>query len=94
MPGRSTTSRSRFSNDELLAILRRACEFRQIRVENRQLKQDIRRKDKSTVSRPIGKSRRFSDVLKLAEVVAPTDSTVLIQGESGHRQGGRGPVHP
>ena len=72
-----------FSNDELLAILRRACEFRQIRVENRQLKQDIRRKDRSTVARPIGKSRRFMDVLKLAEVVAPTDSTVLIQGESG-----------
>ncbi len=72
-----------FSNDELLAILRRACEYRQIRVENRQLKQDIRRKDKSTVTRPIGKSRRFTDVLKLAEVVAPTDSTVLIQGESG-----------
>jgi DNA-binding NtrC family response regulator len=72
-----------FSNDELLAILRRACEFRQIRVENRQLKQDIRRKDRSTVVRPIGKSRRFMDVLKLAEVVAPTDSTVLIQGESG-----------
>ena len=72
-----------FSNDELLAILRRACEYRQIRVENRQLKQDIRRKDKSTVTRPIGKSRRFTDVLKLAEVVAPTDSTVLIQGVSG-----------
>ena len=72
-----------FSNDELLAILRRACEFRQIRVENRQLKQDIRRKDRNTVARPIGKSRRFLDVLKLAELVAPTDSTVLIQGESG-----------
>jgi DNA-binding NtrC family response regulator len=72
-----------FSNDELLAILRRACEFRQIRVENRQLKQDIRRKDRSTVTRPIGKSRRYMDVLKLAENVAPTDSTVLIQGESG-----------
>ena len=43
-----------FSNDELLAILRRACEYRQIRVENRQLKQDIRRKDKSTVTRPVG----------------------------------------
>ena len=72
-----------FSNDELLAIIRRACEYRQIRVENRQLKQDIRRKDKSTISRPIGKSRRFMDVLRLAEQVAPTDSTVLIQGESG-----------
>jgi two-component system response regulator HydG len=72
-----------FSNDELLAIIRRACEYRQIRVENRQLKQDIRRKDRSSVTRPIGKSRRFMDVLRLAEQVAPTDSTVLIQGESG-----------
>jgi two-component system response regulator HydG len=72
-----------FSNDELLAILRRACEYRQIRVENRQLKQEIRRKDRTTVSRPIGKSRRFLEVLKLAEMVAPSDSTVLIQGESG-----------
>ncbi len=72
-----------FSNDELVAILRRACEYRAVRVENKQLKQEIRRKDKSGVSRPIGKSRRFIDVLKLAEHVAPTDSTVLIQGESG-----------
>jgi DNA-binding NtrC family response regulator len=73
-----------FSNDEMLAILHRACEFRQIRVENRQLKQEIRRKDRSTTTtRPIGKSRRFLDVLRLAEQVAPTDSTVLIQGESG-----------
>ena len=72
-----------FSNDELLAILRRACEYRQVRVENRQLKQEIRRKDRSTVVRPIGKSRRFAEVLRLAEQVAPNDSTVLIQGESG-----------
>ena len=72
-----------FSNDELLAILRRACEYRQIRVENRQLKQEIRRKDRTSVERPIGKSRRFIEVLRLAEMVAPSDSTVLIQGESG-----------
>jgi DNA-binding NtrC family response regulator len=72
-----------FSNDELVAILRRACEYRAVRVENKQLKQEIRRRDKSAVSRPIGKSKRFLDVLKLAEHVAPTDSTVLIQGESG-----------
>ncbi|MBA3659050.1 MAG: sigma-54-dependent Fis family transcriptional regulator [Gemmatimonadales bacterium] len=72
-----------FSNDELVAILRRACEFRAVRVENKQLKQEIRRRDKAAVSRPIGKSKRFLEVLKLAEHVAPTDSTVLIQGESG-----------
>jgi len=61
-----------FSNDELLAILRRACEYRQIRVENKQLKADIRRREKPTVTRPLGKSRRFLDVLKLGELVGPT----------------------
>jgi DNA-binding NtrC family response regulator len=75
-----------FANDELLAILRRACEFRQIRVENKQLKQEIRRSGggpRPVVTRPVGKSRKFLDVLRLADVVAPTDSTVLIGGESG-----------
>lgn len=72
-----------FSNDELVAILRRACEFRAVRVENKQLKQEIRRRDKTAVNRPIGKSKRFMELLKLAEHVAPTESTVLIQGESG-----------
>ncbi|MGH7509442.1 MAG: sigma-54-dependent transcriptional regulator [Gemmatimonadales bacterium] len=73
-----------FSNDELVAILRRACEYRAVKVENTQLRQEIRRRDKTTsISRPIGKSKRFLDVLKLSEHVAPTDSTVLIQGESG-----------
>ncbi|MDQ3427017.1 MAG: sigma-54 dependent transcriptional regulator [Gemmatimonadota bacterium] len=72
-----------FSNDELVAILRRACEYRAVRVENKQLKQEIRRRDKTAVTRPIGRSKRFMELLKLAEHVAPTDSTVLIQGESG-----------
>src|SRR4026209_1643414 len=72
-----------FANDELVAILRRACDYRAVKVENKHLKQEIRRKDKNGVARPIGKSRRFLEALKLAEQVAPTDSTVLIQGESG-----------
>ena len=72
-----------FANDELIAILRRACDYRAVKVENKHLKQEIRRKDKNGVARPIGKSRRFLEALKLAEQVAPTDSTVLIQGESG-----------
>jgi DNA-binding NtrC family response regulator len=72
-----------FANDELLAILRRACEFRAVRVENKQLKQEIRRRERGGLDKPVGKSRRFLEVLKLAEQVAPTDSTVLIQGESG-----------
>jgi two-component system response regulator HydG len=73
-----------FSNDDLLAIVRRASEYRAVRVENKQLKQEIRRRDRgNNVERPIGKSKRFTELLKLAEHVAPTDSTVLIQGESG-----------
>lgn len=72
-----------FRNDELVAILRRAAEHRRLRVENTSLKQEIRRRDKNTSSRPIGNSRNWLDVLRLAETVAPTESTVLIQGESG-----------
>ena len=54
-----------FANDELVAILRRACEYRAVRVENKQLRQEIKRRDRAGVSRPIGKSRRFMDVMKL-----------------------------
>jgi len=72
-----------FRNDELVAILRRAAEHRRLRVENTSLKQEIRRRDKNHSVRPIGNSRNWLDVLRLAETVAPTESTVLIQGESG-----------
>jgi two-component system response regulator HydG len=72
-----------FRNDDLLAILRRATEHRHLKVENKSLKQEIRRRDRSGTARPVGKSRAWLDVLRLAETVAPTESTVLIQGESG-----------
>ena len=72
-----------FRNDELIAILKRAAEHRRLRVENNSLKQEIRRRDKSSSNRPIGRSKSWLDVLRLAETVAPTDSTVLITGESG-----------
>jgi two-component system response regulator HydG len=72
-----------FANNELLAICRRAVEARQLRVENRQLKREIRRRDQSETGRPVGSSRGFVELLSLAETVAPTDSTVLLSGESG-----------
>src|SRR5687768_12451416 len=72
-----------FRNDELIAILRRAAEHRQLRQENRSLKQEIRRQQLSSGDRPVGTSKVWLDILRLAETVAPTDSTVLIQGESG-----------
>ena len=72
-----------FRNDELLAILKRAGEHRELRIENRSLRQEIKRHELTTASRPVGSSRSWLEVLRLAETVAPTDSTVLIQGESG-----------
>jgi len=72
-----------FRNDELVAILKRAAEHRNLRVENKSLKQEIRRRDRTTDGRPVGMSRPWLDALRLAETVAPTDSTVLITGESG-----------
>ncbi len=72
-----------FANDEMVAICRRAAESRQLKVENQALRTEIRRRERSDTVRPIGKSRRFNDVLKLADTVAPSDSTVLISGESG-----------
>ncbi|HXF94514.1 MAG TPA: sigma-54 dependent transcriptional regulator [Gemmatimonadales bacterium] len=72
-----------FSNDDMVAICRRAAEHRRLRAENKQLKQEIRRRERSGLVRPLGKARQFQDVLRLAEQVAPTESTVLIQGESG-----------
>ncbi|MBI4520491.1 MAG: sigma-54-dependent Fis family transcriptional regulator, partial [Gemmatimonadetes bacterium] len=72
-----------FSNDELLNVCRRAAEARLLRAENRELKKEIRRRERSGEGRPVGKSRGFTEVVKLAETVAPTDSTILISGESG-----------
>jgi len=72
-----------FSNAEMVALCRRAAETRMLSRENRALKKEIRRRDDTTAGRPVGRNRAFTDVVKLAEMVAPTDSTVLITGESG-----------
>ncbi len=72
-----------FANDELLAICSRAVEARRLKVENRALKKEIRRRSRDWGARPVGRSRAFQEVLEMVETVAPTESTVLITGESG-----------
>ena len=65
-----------FSNDEIVALCRRAAEVRRLKAENKQLKQEIRRRERSGLVKPLGKSRLFQDVLRLAEQVAPTESKI------------------
>ena len=72
-----------FETAALVALCRRAYEHRRLKVENKSLRLEIRRRDRSQSVRPIGRSRQFAEVMTLAETVAPTESTVLIQGESG-----------
>ncbi|NNM31968.1 MAG: sigma-54-dependent Fis family transcriptional regulator, partial [Gemmatimonadetes bacterium] len=72
-----------FSNDEVLAICKRAVETRRLSTENRELKREILQLDLRSTRAPIGKSAAFRRVVELAQTVAPTDSTVLICGESG-----------
>src|SRR6185503_8260174 len=74
-----------FQNDALIAIVKRAAETRQLKTENRALKREIKKRDVSL--RPMGNNRAWLDVLNVAETVAASDSTVLLQGESGTGKG-------
>ena len=72
-----------FENDLLINQCRRAAQTRELQTENKSLKREIRRRQKSSSVKPLGKSKPFLEVMKLAAQVAPTDSTVLILGQSG-----------
>ncbi len=72
-----------FSNDEVLAICKRAVEARVLTNENHELKREIKRRDQRSSREPVGRSSSFRRVVELARTVAPTESTVLISGESG-----------
>jgi DNA-binding NtrC family response regulator len=71
-----------FKNDELVTIVRRAAEHRLSRREvPRPAARTAQRRDRHT--KPLGASKPWLDALHVAEMVADTDSTVLLQGESG-----------
>src|SRR5437763_14388448 len=50
-----------FSNDDLVAICRRAAEQRLLKAENKQLKQEIRRRERSGLVKPRGRWRPVPD---------------------------------
>src|SRR5258708_25486141 len=73
-----------WSNDELLAQVAQAVESRRLRDENLQLKRAL--KQRFNFPNIIGKSEKMLAVLDLVSQVAPSRSTVLINGESGTGQ--------
>ena len=69
------------TSDELLSTIQRAIERRQLRIDNLLMKGEIERMGGGMEI--VGTSEAFRRVLEIALKVAPTESTVLIQGASG-----------
>jgi DNA-binding NtrC family response regulator len=67
--------------EEVLMVIKRALEFRDLRRENLALKKQL--KNKYKFENFIGDSPQMNKVFRVIEKVADTDSTVLILGESG-----------
>ena len=70
-----------FAAADLLALVNRAVERRRLTLENKALKNRLAHV--ASGSDLVGLSKPFLEVLSLASRVAPTDSTVLVQGASG-----------
>ncbi len=70
-----------FEIDELLVVVHRAIDHQRLKTQHRYL---IRERDADFDHDGIvGRSRRMQEVIKTAEMVAQTKSTVLITGETG-----------
>src|SRR5437868_4780482 len=67
--------------DHLLLLLRRCQEHRELRYENLLLKEEFQRQH--GLPAIVGESPRIVEVSREIQKVAPTDSSVLLQGESG-----------
>ena len=67
--------------DEILVTLKRALEYRNLKMENINLKNQLKKKYK--FENIIGDHEKVQKVFEIVEKVADTDSTILILGESG-----------
>jgi DNA-binding NtrC family response regulator len=70
-----------FEIDELLVVVRRALDHQRLRTEHRYLLSE--RDEQFDHYGIIGRSRSMEEVIRRAELVAATKSTVLITGETG-----------
>ena len=70
-----------FQIDELLHVLDSALEQRRLKSENAYLRAQL--EERHRFEGIVGKSRPMTRLLQLLETVAPTQSTILISGETG-----------
>src|SRR4051794_37583771 len=70
-----------FQIDELLHVLDSALEQRRLKSENAYLRAQLQ--ERYRFEGVVGKGRAMSRVFQLLETVAPTNSTILITGETG-----------
>ena len=70
-----------FEVDELLVVVGRAIEHQRLRTEHRYLLNE--RREEFNQYGIVGRSRHMQEVIRTAELVAETKSTVLITGETG-----------
>ena len=70
-----------FEIDELLVVVRRALDHQRLRTEHRYLRSE--RDEQFDHYGIIGRSRAMEEIIRRAEKVADTKSTVLITGETG-----------
>jgi two-component system response regulator HydG len=73
--------------DELLLSIGRALEHREIRVENENLRRQLRDQHGEGLRGLLGTSPAMQKVYRMAKQVAPSRATVLVTGESGTGKG-------
>ena len=73
--------------DALLLALQRTIEHRNVRLENENLKRQLREQHGEGIGGLLGTSNAMQQVYRLAKRVAPSKATVLITGESGTGKG-------
>jgi two-component system, NtrC family, response regulator HydG len=73
--------------DELILSIGRALEHRDVRLENENLRRQIREKQGDGIQGLLGTSPVMQGVYRLARQVAPSRATVLVTGESGTGKG-------
>jgi DNA-binding NtrC family response regulator len=70
-----------FDNDKLLLLIKRAIDHQRLTVEISDLKRKL--SEQKSFESIIGTDEKMKKVIEQAKAVADTDTTVLIQGESG-----------